>query len=59
MSVRHKFTKKSREFQLQPQCTLQLACEYRMLFVLLDHNVPLCRLQHALGGVCAHMTFKQ
>jgi hypothetical protein len=31
----------------QPQCTLQLVCEDRVLFVSVDLHVSLCGQQHA------------
>ena len=36
-----------RKSHSQPECTLQLVCEYRVLFVSFHLHVPLCRQQHS------------
>ena len=42
------FTINVRKSHRQPQCTLQLGCEYRVLFVRVENHVSLC-WQEGLG----------
>jgi hypothetical protein len=55
------FTINVRKSHCQPQCTLQLVCEDRVLFVSVDLHVSLCRQQHPecerAIRLCIHLCF--